>query len=339
VRELDGHLLRWSLALRAFGLIVALVVLPACKRTPVSRLIYRLDTAHPYDATREPGTLLTLTAATMNRRLAASVGERSATVRVENDRLVVELASFSTEALHEIRVILGVSGRFELRVADERETATLFGPTSGAEAPADSGISIFEESAPDGLDASGGLKTTPSWFARITCRTSAHADETFGACLGRLRAWASRISVPPDRALIFSEVVPDDATAPSGWRTHLAGGHAELTNDSILDAGVTDLRDDRYGVLLTLVPSAVPGFERLTAANVNRRLMIIVEGDVVESAPLLRQPITGPGVTIEMPKSQPTDRRLQDAHRLELVLRSGAYPAPIHLEREEPLVH
>jgi preprotein translocase subunit SecD len=316
-----------------------MAVLPACKRTPVVRLVYRLDTAHPYDAAREPGTLLPLAEATMARRLATSVGKRSGTVRVEDDRLVVELASFSAEALHDLHVILGVSGRIELRVADEEGTTPLFGPISGVETPADSGISILQEPAPDGLDARGAPKTTSSWFARITCKPPTHADESTGACLGRLRAWTSGLPVPADRAIVFSEIMPDVATAPSGWRTHLAQAHADLTNDSLLDATVADLHDGHYGVQLTLVPSAVPRFEKLTAANVNRRLLIVIEGDVVESAPLLRQAITGSNVTIEIPKSVPTERQLESAHRLELVLRSGTYPAPIHLEREEPIPH
>ena len=67
-------------------------------------------------------------------------------------------------------------------------------------------------------------------------------------------------------------------------------------------------------------------FGRLTGANINRRLAIVLDG-VVQSAPVIQSRITDQG--------QITGRfTREEAHDLAIVLRAGALPAPIIVEEE-----
>ena len=121
-----------------------------------------------------------------------------------------------------------------------------------------------------------------------------------------------------------------------GWRTLYLVSRAELTGDAVADARVgreTDLGS--YYVTVTLSPAGARRFEELTAANVHRRLAIVIDG-VVESAPVIASKIAGGKATITMGAGEP-EQQLADARQLELALRSGALPAPVRLESEEKL--
>jgi preprotein translocase subunit SecD len=80
-------------------------------------------------------------------------------------------------------------------------------------------------------------------------------------------------------------------------------------------------------VLLSFSPAGGDRFEEVTGANVNRRFAIILD-DIVDSAPVIKTKIGGGKATITMGAGDP-EKQLHDAKQLELVLRSGALPAPI----------
>jgi len=68
-------------------------------------------------------------------------------------------------------------------------------------------------------------------------------------------------------------------------------------------------------------------FGAITTRNVNRRLAIVLD-DKVQSAPVIREPITGGSGQIS---GQFT---MDDANRLAIQLRSGALPAPLNIREE-----
>ncbi len=78
---------------------------------------------------------------------------------------------------------------------------------------------------------------------------------------------------------------------------------------------------------LAFSPAGADRFEEVTGANVNRRFAIILD-DQVDSAPVIKQKIGGGRANISMGAGDP-EKQLHDAKQLELVLRSGALPAPI----------
>jgi preprotein translocase subunit SecD len=122
-----------------------------------------------------------------------------------------------------------------------------------------------------------------------------------------------------------------------GWRTVYLHRHGELTQDAIVDASVghDPQNFDQYYVLLSFSPAGADRFKEVTGANVNRRFAIILD-DIVDSAPVIKQKIGGGRATITMGAGDP-DKQEHDAKQLELVLRAGALPAPVHLVSEEPL--
>jgi preprotein translocase subunit SecD len=79
--------------------------------------------------------------------------------------------------------------------------------------------------------------------------------------------------------------------------------------------------------MLTFSPAGAERFEEVTGANVGRRFAIILD-DVIDSAPVIKTKIGGGRASITMGAGDP-EKQLQDARKLELVLRSGALPAPI----------
>src|SRR5208283_5034191 len=202
--------------------------------------------------------------------------------------------------------------------------------------PSDEGIAQYTEGAPDGVDGSGHKKQpVRGYYARMSCQPPKYPSDTMTACLARFRGGASTLSVPDDHAVGFESVTePVEGTEPLqfkqvGWRTVYMYARAELTGDYITDAATGQDQQDfgRYYVLLSFSPAGADRFEEVTGANINRRFAIILD-DLVDSAPVIKSKIGGGKASITMGSGDP-EKQLHDAKQLELVLRSGALPAPI----------
>jgi preprotein translocase subunit SecD len=173
------------------------------------------------------------------------------------------------------------------------------------------------------------------YYARMSCQPPKYASETTSECLGRFKAWAKTLAVPDDHTVGFMSVTePVEGTEPLqfkqvGWRTLYLFARAELTGDYITDASIGQDQQNfgQYYVSLSFSPAGADRFEEVTGANVNRRFAIILD-DIVDSDPVLRQKIGGGRAQITMGAGDP-EKQLHDARQLELVLRSGALPAPI----------
>jgi preprotein translocase subunit SecD len=84
----------------------------------------------------------------------------------------------------------------------------------------------------------------------------------------------------------------------------------------------------QFVVDFTLVRKAANIFSRVTAANINRQLAIVLDGAVV-SAPEIRSRIADKG-QIEMGTATSSD----EARDLAIILRAGALPAPVDMIEE-----
>src|SRR5262245_57038912 len=80
-------------------------------------------------------------------------------------------------------------------------------------------------------------------------------------------------------------------------------------------------------VAISFSPAGADRFEEVTGANVQRRFAIILD-DVINSAPVIKTKIGGGRASITLGGGDP-EKQLKDAKKLEMVLRSGALPAPI----------
>ena len=101
---------------------------------------------------------------------------------------------------------------------------------------------------------------------------------------------------------------------------------APLTGEGLANAYVNYGQFGAPEVSFTLTPEGAKVFSQLTAANIGRRLAIVLDGKV-KSAPVIQSQISDQG--------QITGRFTpQEANDLALVLRSGALPAPLVIEEE-----
>ena len=121
-------------------------------------------------------------------------------------------------------------------------------------------------------------------------------------------------------------------TTETFWRTYyLKRSSGGLTGEFISDARVAvDQRDRRPFVSLNFDGTGATIFCDLTKANVKKRMAIMLD-DVVNSAPVINEPICGGRAQITMGGLFRTSQELFDEARdLVTVLEHGALPAPIH---------
>jgi preprotein translocase subunit SecD len=269
-------------------------------------------------------------------RRVDELGLREASVSTRDEDIIVEVPGQDESTFNEIREIISQTARLEFKLLDD--DTDFFGPLSKdstLEVP--DGIDFIAESVPVGLDADGDTKTKVSSYAYIEQRE----DETIKECLERFKEWTETLTLPPDRELgyeIRHETDPDTGVEKEvGWRTFLLKTRAEITGDLIRDAIATpDTSKSAMGgwyVALNFTDAGGAIFDRITGANIKRRFAIILD-DRVESSPVIQTRISGGRASITMGSGNP-EQQLKDARKLELVLRSGALPAPITPSNEQ----
>jgi preprotein translocase subunit SecD len=281
---------------------------------------------------------------TVSRRVD-ELGLREAAVTTRDEDIIVEVPGSDEKSFRDIKETIRRTARLEFKMVDDIGSEKAFGPPTvkADDLPDGEGIAQYEEIAPDGVDGSGRKKSTKGHYARMSCQPPKYPNESMSECLGRFKAWAKTLSLPDDHVVGFEGVLePVEGTEPLqfkqvGWRTLYLYARAELTGDYITDAiiGQDQQNFGQYYVSLTFSPAGADRFEEVTGANVNRRFAIILD-DIVDSAPVIRQKIGGGRAQITMGAGDP-DKQLRDAKQLELVLRSGALPAPISPSSESTI--
>lgn len=259
---------------------------------------------------------------TVNRRVD-ELGLREANVTTRDEDIIVEVPGENKKAFEEIKEIIRRTARLEFKMVDD--SGDFFGKIKDNELPEGEGISVYQEQAPDGPG-----KSVNSHFARIVKRD----NETMTQCKDRLKKWTTTLAVPDDHQIGFQPLTDYDPealkTTEVGWRTYYLFGRAEVTGDYITDATVAQEQNQGLGefyVAISFSPAGADRFEEVTGANVQRRFAILLD-DVIDSAPVIKTKIGGGRASITLGRGDP-EQQLQNARKLELVLRSGALPAPI----------
>ncbi|HWE23903.1 MAG TPA: protein translocase subunit SecD [Myxococcales bacterium] len=121
------------------------------------------------------------------------------------------------------------------------------------------------------------------------------------------------------------------------YRTFLLDRKQSLTGEYITDArqafDQSPGEGNRPYVQLTFNRTGAELFGKLTAANVKRRMAIVLDGNV-DSAPIIQTEIPGGICSIHLGGFKPINEVLQEAKDLALVLKSGALPAPVRILEE-----
>jgi preprotein translocase subunit SecD len=274
---------------------------------------------------------------TVSRRVDG-LGLREASVTTRDEDIIVEVPGSDQQNFASIKDTIRQTARLEFKMVDDAGSQKVFGPPAlkEDELPEGEGLAMYQEQAPDGLDSSGHKKSAAAAYVRLTCQPPKYPTESLQDCLKRFKTWAAQnVNIPDDHVIGYegiTEAVENSEPLQFkqvGWRTLYLYSRAELTGDYIVDAQTTTDQQNfgAYQVALSFSPAGGDRFEEVTGANVNRRFAIILD-DEVNSAPVIRQKIQGGRATISMGAGD-QEKQLHDARNLELVLQSGALPAPI----------
>ncbi|HZA50894.1 MAG TPA: protein translocase subunit SecD [Myxococcaceae bacterium] len=112
------------------------------------------------------------------------------------------------------------------------------------------------------------------------------------------------------------------------YRTWLLHDRAAVTGDSLSSADYAPGEFNEPEVNLTFDAQGARDFEQLTAANVGKRMAIVLD-DTVTSAPRINERIPGGRARITIGRIG--DEGIREAQNLALVLKAGALPAPVAL--------
>ena len=129
----------------------------------------------------------------------------------------------------------------------------------------------------------------------------------------------------------------EDARAAEAakMRTYTLKADVDLTGDDLVNAQVAmgSPEQPQPYVTIEFSPTGKQIFADLTTKNVGHRMAIVLE-DIVDSAPVINEPITGGSAQITMGGSRTREEMLHDANQLALVLKAGALPAPVTFREE-----
>jgi preprotein translocase subunit SecD len=135
------------------------------------------------------------------------------------------------------------------------------------------------------------------------------------------------------------KLAPDQKNMPCQvpfYRTITLHAKVEVTGDQLTDARVQIENEggiQKPVVGFTLDKEGADKFSDLTAANIGKRLAIVLDG-VVDSAPVIQSRIPGGSGQITMGGLKAPQEIYQDASDLALVLKAGALPAPVRILEE-----
>jgi preprotein translocase subunit SecD len=270
-------------------------------------------------------------------RRVDELGLREASVSTRDEDIIIEVPGEDEASFRNIRDIIGQTARLEFKLLDD--DTDFFGPIakSAAAESLPEGLRFERESVSVGQDESGETKAKASTYAFI----KRGEKETSKQTLARLKEWAATLDLPQDRELGYELVYESDPATlketESGWRTFFLKSRSEITGDLIRDAAAQPDQSQgamgQWHVALTFTDQGGRIFERITGENIKRRFAIILDKRV-ESAPVIQARIPGGHATITLGSNDP-EIQLRDARKLELVLRSGALPAPITPSNEQ----
>ncbi len=139
---------------------------------------------------------------------------------------------------------------------------------------------------------------------------------------------AVRIGAPPGREILYGHADRGESGISAGQIPYVLESRTLMTGEYITDARVRPSQQLQGPyVELILNSSGARLFEQITAANVKRRLAIVLDNRVY-SAPVIQERIGGGRASITGSFS------IQEARDLAIVLRAGALPAPVEIVEE-----
>ena len=275
---------------------------------------------------------------TVQRRVDG-FGVKEVGIASRDEDIILEIPGENEAQFAEIRDIVSQTARLEFKmVDDDKDFFKQYVDAKEDELP--KGLRFEVDNAPLGPG-----KSAPRYYAFMPRAEGEDMRDT----LKRLKTWADslrepkegREPLPQDNEISFEKVSrlneEKGTWEDEGWRTFLLHAKAEVTGDMIREAQATPDQSERslggWLVRLEFTPVGAERFEDVTGRNVKRRFAIVLDGKV-ESAPVIQGKIAGGTGVITMGAGS-LEEQQSNAKKLELVLRSGALPAPISPSNEQ----
>lgn len=289
--------------MRIAGLVVVLAAACGPKATTSLRMV--VDVTHPFEVGVDAAQALAQTEDAVRRRLR-ELGVTGEVTR-EGDALVVQ-ARGASPAIARLAPLLGRPGRFDIKVSEE-DSAFM---REVAQAGAPAGVTVQDD----------------SWRDRTG--TKRHQDKFLGGPVAALDAAIATLApkLPPHHELL---VEPSGAFDADGRRarSHYVLAGSELSNRDIANATAgTDAQTSQPHVFIRLTQQGKERWARTSARLVGQKIVLVLDGRVT-SAPVLIEPITGG--TLWMLLDAPLDMLEAEVQDVALLLRAGAYAAPVKL--------
>lgn len=282
----------------------------------VEEIVYSIDTS---DAAAGDQAAIEEATRTTLRRRAEALGLSRAHVSGDRGVVILDLGADDARRFPDVRDALVREGRLDfVLAADERDVLRGIDTTAN---PLPTGVLDDTESLP-GVDG--------VHFVRIR----AQPGETLAAACNRFVKWRDALGpLDADVRLLFgfARDPQTGATRRDLARSYLVLAHPEVTDADVADARVAmdaNQADAPY-VALDFTPQGADRFAAVTAAHVNNRFAIVLDG-WVDSAPVIRSAITGGHASITLGSGA----SVGDAKSLAAVLRWHRLPAKLELLSE-----
>jgi preprotein translocase subunit SecD len=271
------------------------------------------------------------------RRRIDSLGVKEPSLTVRDEDIILEMPGDDEKSFAEIRDIISQTALLQFKMVDD-DVDFFEAASKSKDEDLPKGLVFAIENAPVGKSADGSVKSKANHYARIT----KGEREDLRDALKRLKEWVATQQIDPDHEIGYGKQQEfdqeKDAFEDVGWRTYYLFSKAEVTGDMVREAHAEPEQSGGgtlggWHVRMEMTPLGGDRFEDITGRNIKRRFAIILDGKV-ESAPVIQSKIPGGIATITMGSGNP-EQQLADSKKLELVLKSGALPAPISPSNEQ----
>jgi len=219
-------------------------------------------------------------------------------------------------------------------LTDRERARELIGKTALLEFKLDTYLAASGAGRIAGLDFSGAdslMRRAPLSAHFMDLGGAAFIREEDVPVVERLLATAGLDSIIPSDSQIVWGDGGQTNQGITGRSLYVVKRAPEMTGGSIATAearvGLDQTNPGAWGVSVSMTPRGRSDFATVTANNVNRQLAIVLDGKV-NSAPVIRERITGGDASIT------GNFDIQTSKDLSIVLRAGALPAPVHIIEE-----
>jgi SecD/SecF fusion protein len=200
--------------------------------------------------------------------------------------------------------------------------------------PTDTSIATTDTTTPEGELSEEEFKTQHPFFSIALLDPQGRSADAYvkGDDRNKLDLILNRPDVqkviPNNVEFKFSAKAQKDASGGEFYVMYLVNKEPELTGGVITDANANiDPNTSAPIVTMTMNSEGATEWARITGANVNKRIAIMLDGGIF-SAPVVKGKIPGGRSQIEGMGD------LNEAKLLEIVLKAGALPAPVDIIEE-----